>query len=409
MDQNTDTKADSNKDFKFNILIITFLSIFTIYLGTWTGYYFFIHENFYSSGTIIQALSKTWDGGWYSNIAQNGYFYNGNPHIQQNIAFFPLYPLIIKLLSLIFGFHSGLANVIPAFFFGLISIFLFYEFAKSKMDNVSALFATFLYALYPGAAFFISGYPTSLMNLLSILALLAFSKRKYYTAAVFAGLSTAAGPLTIFLSIALFIFYSKSMIYGKNRLIFLDILKILLFGIISISGILCFMLYQKIYFGTPFAFIDVQQAWCFATVTERLLHIIELYVVFGGGYSGFLRSIFFMRQDYINAIAMGLYYIFNLFFIILSLLATFILLKYKKWLLFTYSLLVVVGYIWFMASIQGPINAYRLLYIDIPMFIAFGLYYQRNKNSLFTNFLLILFGTALFFQSALFISQYAVW
>src|SRR5688572_21520650 len=38
-----------------------------------------------------------WDGGWYAQIAQSGYWYH--PGAQSPVAFFPLYPLLIRGLT----------------------------------------------------------------------------------------------------------------------------------------------------------------------------------------------------------------------------------------------------------------------------------------------------------------------
>src|SRR5262249_41136736 len=39
-----------------------------------------------------------WDSTWYATIVNEGYKYNGNDFIQQNVVFYPLYPLIAKPL-----------------------------------------------------------------------------------------------------------------------------------------------------------------------------------------------------------------------------------------------------------------------------------------------------------------------
>lgn len=68
-------------------IVIAFL--LTIWIGIWLGYYFFIPGVTYNhTANVLQALIH-WDAGWYLDIAQHGYQYNGNDLMQQNIAFFP--------------------------------------------------------------------------------------------------------------------------------------------------------------------------------------------------------------------------------------------------------------------------------------------------------------------------------
>jgi hypothetical protein len=50
-----------------------------------------------------------WDSGWYASIATQGYHYNGNSDEQQPVGFFPLYPLLSRLVALVSGvspFHA---------------------------------------------------------------------------------------------------------------------------------------------------------------------------------------------------------------------------------------------------------------------------------------------------------------
>ena len=42
-----------------------------------------------------------WDSEWYFKIATEGYRYNGDPTIQQNVVFYPLYPMLARSLAAI--------------------------------------------------------------------------------------------------------------------------------------------------------------------------------------------------------------------------------------------------------------------------------------------------------------------
>jgi hypothetical protein len=44
-----------------------------------------------------------WDSEWYFRIVTEGYRYNGNPTIPQNIVFYPLYPMLARGLAAISG------------------------------------------------------------------------------------------------------------------------------------------------------------------------------------------------------------------------------------------------------------------------------------------------------------------
>lgn len=388
-----------------NIFLIISLCIFTIWIGAWTGYYFFTPGPWYNHPENIIQAQTNWDAGWYMNIAKNGYHYDSHLKAQQNVAFFPLYPIIVKVLSLGLGFRNGLATIAPALIFGVISIYLFFNLAKFKLKESAAFFATAAYSLYPGAAFFVSAYPTSLMNLLVIIAILSYLKKRYKCSAITAGLGTAAGPLLVFLSIALFIQFSCDILKNNSNSKMMKFSKIITFGLVSISGILGYTLYQYIMFQEPFAFIHIQSAWGTETITHRLWNIITLYPIFGGGYGEFLRSLIFL-QPVIKNPQTSIEDVFNTLSIIMAIFSTWVFLKSKDYMLFFYSLFVVAGYIWFIGSIQGTISTFRLLYIDIPIFIAAGIFYQQSNKKILKHVMLPLSGIALFLQAAFFVSGY---
>ncbi len=386
-------------------IVVTFL--LTIWVGIWLSQYFFIPDATYNHiPNIVKSLIH-WDAGWYMNIAQHGYSYNGNPMIQQNIAFFPLYPTVMKVLGELFGLHNGVATIFPALFLGVVSIYAFHALAKTRLNENASLFATAAYSLYPGSTFFISAYPTSSMNLLVIITLLAFSQKKYFMAAIAAGISTAGGALLVFLSATITLAYANKIMAQKNKMIASRFSQLILFGFLSLSGIIGFMLYQQIAFGNALAFIDVQKAWGYKSIIDRIVNLITLSPIFGGGYGSFFRSILFF-QPVGKSPEGSVEYITNTFSIIMAIFSTWILYKFKEYLLLTYSILVLLGYIWFIGSVQGPSSSFRLLYIDIPIFIAAGIYFQNSDRKISSLLLLALSTLALLIQTSFFVSGYWV-
>ncbi|MBN2679001.1 hypothetical protein HHS34_005860 [Acidithiobacillus montserratensis] len=120
-----------------------------------------------------------------------------------------------------------------------------------------------------------------------------------------------------------------------------------------------------------------------------------------------MRSIFFLQP--VGKIPQGsVEYFANSFTIIMAIISTVILYKSKQYLLSMYSFLVISAYMWFIGSVQGPSSTVRLLYIDIPIFIAAGLYYQNNEHKITSFTLLSLSAIALIIQVAFFVSGYWV-
>src|SRR4030095_1993412 len=50
-----------------------------------------------------------YDSGWYLTIARHGYSYTGGNLTQQSVTFYPLYPLLSRLLHNVFGIDYNAA------------------------------------------------------------------------------------------------------------------------------------------------------------------------------------------------------------------------------------------------------------------------------------------------------------
>ncbi len=114
-------------------------------------------------------LFSFYDNANYLRIAQFGY-------TERLTVFFPLYPLLIRLLG-----GSLLASVLIsniAFFFALTIVY------KSLGSRVAKLLS-----FSPVTIFFMSGYSESLFLLLSVVCLIALDRKKYLWATIFAALS----------------------------------------------------------------------------------------------------------------------------------------------------------------------------------------------------------------------------
>ena len=68
------------------ILLVGWLSNLIVLKSTW-----------YGNPQSVLDLFFRWDSGWYLAIVQNGYFYV--PGEQSSVAFFPLYPSLVKVFS----------------------------------------------------------------------------------------------------------------------------------------------------------------------------------------------------------------------------------------------------------------------------------------------------------------------
>lgn len=159
----------------------------------------------YTENDLLDLPSR-WDTGWYLGIANTGYSYapDSKAQYQQNIAFFPAYPMAMRLLSPLFGRHTvwtGVVISIVAFYFALVYLL---RLARSELGNDDqAAAAVALIAAYPFAVFFSAAYTESLFLLTLVAAVYHFRRNELWRSACWGFLCGLTRPPGCFLSVAL--------------------------------------------------------------------------------------------------------------------------------------------------------------------------------------------------------------
>jgi hypothetical protein len=186
------------------------------------------------------------DGIHYLNIAGNGY--------TSNARFFPLYPILIRFYSNLFGaqhafdliyFFTGLflANLLF-----LLSLFLIYCLLKKKYSEKIVLKTIVFILLFPTAFFFVSIYSESLFLFLAVLTFYWIQKKNW----LFATLSTILLSLTRLVGVCMipvlvYSFFTHERKYEKGVPILL-----------SPVGLLYYIWFNVKTWGNPFHFLSTQ-------------------------------------------------------------------------------------------------------------------------------------------------------
>ena len=211
-----------------------------------------------------------WDSQYYVDIATDGYWFR--PNQQSNVAFFPLYPMTMRVIS---SFLSGnmiltgfiLSNL--AFFGALI---FFYLLTELELGADSAKRAVYYLAFFPTSFFFSSVYTESFFVLLSVATMYFARKHQWFAATVFGILTAATRNLGILLW-ALVIWewlrtagWSFTSMHKRQTWLNLwDGFKQRWFEVIIISliplGMLVYIYFLQVNFERPLAFIETQAAW----------------------------------------------------------------------------------------------------------------------------------------------------
>ncbi len=151
-------------------------------------------------------LPARWDTGWYLGIAMEGYRFNPNARAdyQQNIAFFPAFPMSVRYLSTVLGrqpLWTGVGISIVAFYFALAYLL---RLARSELgDEEQAVTAVTLLAAYPFAVFFSAAYTESLFLLTLVGAMYHFRQNQLWRSAFWGFVCGLTRPPGCFLSIVL--------------------------------------------------------------------------------------------------------------------------------------------------------------------------------------------------------------
>ncbi len=135
-----------------------------------------------------------WDASWYLRIIESGY-----QHLPwESMRFFPLLPLIAKLLSPVIGARLALLAVVNAASLG--AGILIERLARHETgDRALASRASWFLAFLPPAFVFVMGYAESLLVFLAIGTFLALRTQRWGWAAVLGLLAGLCRPLGVLL------------------------------------------------------------------------------------------------------------------------------------------------------------------------------------------------------------------
>lgn len=212
------------------------------WIGEWTVERRNVEDGFWQ-------LHARWDGEWYRQIVERGYHYS--PSEMSNIAFFPLYPAAIFLVSRIVPdvLAAGVVVSSIAFLGVLLLLDRLFRLDGDESDSRRGLWYLMI---FPSAFFFGMVYTESLFLLTAISAMLAARKQRWAMAGMAAAAATLLRSPGILLLPAILIEYwiSERRLSPRVLWLFLPLLALLgWFG------------YHWLTFGDFFAFFRTEGVW----------------------------------------------------------------------------------------------------------------------------------------------------
>jgi Gpi18-like mannosyltransferase len=154
------------------------------------------------------SYARIWDGQWYYIVAQLGYPsvlpVTGDGHIGQNQwAFLPVYPELVKIVSALSGAQFGPAAIFVSVAAAAGAALVFYKLMRRSLPEGSSLFAVVLFCVAPLSPLLQVAYAEALFLLLLAVALLLLLQRRYWWMLLVIAVASFTRPGVVAFALAL--------------------------------------------------------------------------------------------------------------------------------------------------------------------------------------------------------------
>ncbi len=159
----------------------------------------------YPSTNLFWDTFARWDSGWYFGIARYGYqWVEGG---RNDLAFFPVYPLLMRYVALAMGggrVRVYMAGILISWTAFVLAMVVLHRLARVELGDDSAARRAIVYAaVFPFAFFFGVVYTEALFLLFSVTAFYGFRTRRWWLGAAAGALATATRANGMFIVPAL--------------------------------------------------------------------------------------------------------------------------------------------------------------------------------------------------------------
>ena len=258
----TQRLLSETKGININAKIIIF-GVFIRLATLLLGYMFLQMEGLEPSIADLFRSFSRWDAGHYLNLAEHGYsLTENNRHLF--VVFFPLYPYLIRLVSVFVGNYLAAAYVV-SFVSYLVGLCYIYHLARLDFSESTAWWAVVLISIFPHSFFFGAPHTESLFVLTTAMTLYYIRAHKWLMAGIVGAFATATRMVGIILVAAAVVEFVMTyqiftlMKKGKWQEFFNLILKKGLYILLMLVGTLVYLLINWRITGDPLRFLLYQE------------------------------------------------------------------------------------------------------------------------------------------------------
>ena len=278
----------------------------------------------YSGPSVLEGWVR-FDAGWYRSIAEDGYYFRGEEE-QSSVAFFPVYALVMRAFHSLFGGDTAAWGIFITLLSGLTVAVLFYRWCVPRIGEVSARFALAALLLWPYSWYLFGAvYADALFIALVIGAFSLLERDRIVLATVLGAVATATRPVGLAVVVGLIArelerqgFFSLPRFdrvrvprltpsntapsdttpsdttlpvpHDRAPLIRFDRTKLRArsaIPLLSIAGLVSYVVYLAAKFGEPFAFVIAERApgweleagphtWFKVEFFDRVIHFPDM-------------------------------------------------------------------------------------------------------------------------------------
>ena len=357
-------------------LKIALLIALTAKLAVFVIGYVTAYATAYSNGASTEPLSLLmnqfckWDGPHYMFLAQNGYVNEGDP--ANFIVFFPLYPLLVRLITFDFA-YINLSGLIVSNVSSIIAVMYLFKLTRLDYSESVAKKAILYLSVFP-TAYFLSAVLTESLFLALAIASLYYARNAKWPLAGFLGLLASltriAGLLLLPVLVVEYLNQKGWKITAANLKLFWTSLPAL--------GFLVYLIINYQVTGNFFTFMEIQRVHWYETLDPL---------------GGLVGAIGWSNNAFPESLTLGYAQVIFAAFGLVMVLAGYkakLRPSYRAYLLLTWMLSFSTSF-W----ISGP----RYVLIMFPLFITLALYSQKRTATIIIT---ALFSAALCFFTWLF-------
>jgi len=250
----------------------------------------------FASAKLAETFAA-WDSGWYFDIAQRGYYWS--PSGQSSLAFFPLYPMLMRALAWPFGgsdralWTAGIVLSYASLFLGLTVL---HRLSETTLGDREAARRTVLYvAVFPFAYFFTQVYTESLFLLTSVCAVAAAVASRWGWAGVLGALAALTRPNGILVAVPLVLL----ALAGRPRIA--ELARRAAAVALVPLGLAAFCAFAWRLSGDPLGWLHAQARWGYTVGNRpwvelmRLVDGLERHGLYGYFFSDPLAPYYFVH------------------------------------------------------------------------------------------------------------------